>query len=110
MARLYADEQFLLPGVTHLRSLGHDVLTVQEAGKSGNSDPEVFAFAIADNRAVLTENCRDFVKLHKSQPNHAGLLICSDDQNFIRLAEQIHEAIAAENSLQGRLIRAARPS
>ncbi|MBW4612708.1 MAG: DUF5615 family PIN-like protein [Desmonostoc vinosum HA7617-LM4] len=33
MARFYADEQFPFPVVELLRSLGHDVLTDQEAGK-----------------------------------------------------------------------------
>jgi hypothetical protein len=34
MARFYADEQFPFPVVELLRTLGHDVLTVQEAGKT----------------------------------------------------------------------------
>ncbi len=34
MARLYADEQFPYEVVEHLRDLGHDVVTVQEAGKA----------------------------------------------------------------------------
>ena len=34
MARLYADEDFPLPVVEELRRLGHDVLTVQEAGRA----------------------------------------------------------------------------
>jgi hypothetical protein len=33
MARLYADENFPPPVVERLRELGHDVQTVQEAGK-----------------------------------------------------------------------------
>lgn len=110
MARLYADEQFPRPIVEFLRNHGHDVLTVQEAGQSGSSDPDVFAFAIANNRTVLTQNRRDFVKLHQLQPNHAGLVICSSDRNFIRLAEQIHQAIAAEEFLQDKLIRVVRPA
>lgn len=109
MARLYADEQFPRPVVEHLRSLGHDVVTVQQAGNSGAPDPEVLAFAIANDRAVLTQNRRDFVKLHQSQPNHAGVIICSDDQNFTRLAERIHAAISDESVLQGKLIRVVRP-
>jgi hypothetical protein len=32
MARLYSNENFPLPVVEKLRALGHDVLTVQEAG------------------------------------------------------------------------------
>src|SRR5438128_5482728 len=34
MARLYADENFPQPAVERLRELGHDVQTVQEAGKA----------------------------------------------------------------------------
>lgn len=68
MARLYADEQFPRPAVECLRSLGHNVLTIQEVGNASASDPEVLAFAIADKRVVLTQNRRDFVKLHRSQP------------------------------------------
>lgn len=36
MARLYADEDFPYPVVLELRRLGHEVLTVQEAGKEGD--------------------------------------------------------------------------
>jgi ribosomal 30S subunit maturation factor RimM len=47
MARLYADEQF--PGMVSelLRTMKHDVLTVQEAGNAnlGIPDEEVLAFA-----------------------------------------------------------------
>lgn len=38
MVRLYADEQFPRQVVELLRSLEHDVLTVQEAGNEGLSD------------------------------------------------------------------------
>jgi acetolactate synthase small subunit len=52
MTRLYADEQFPRVISEHLRAMEHDVLTVQQAGNAGDSDPEVLAFAIADDRAV----------------------------------------------------------
>jgi hypothetical protein len=39
MARLYADEQFPREAVLALRNLGHDVLTVQEAGKANQKIP-----------------------------------------------------------------------
>jgi predicted nuclease of predicted toxin-antitoxin system len=110
VARLYADEQFPRPVVEFLRNLGHNVLTVQEAGQAGSSDPDVLAFASADNRSILTKNRRDFVKLHQLQPDHTGLIICSEDRNFNRLAERIHQAITAEESLQGKLIRVVRPA
>ena len=66
MARLYADEDFPYPVVLELRRLGHDVLTVQEAGKAGQKDEAVLDEARADGRAVLTHNRRDFIHLHHS--------------------------------------------
>jgi len=79
MARIYADEQYPLPVVEFLRPLGHDVLTVQQAGKAGLGipDEDVLAFAVTNERAVLTLNRGDFIRLHRSQPNHAGIIICT---------------------------------
>jgi predicted nuclease of predicted toxin-antitoxin system len=58
MARFYADEQFPLPVVELLRNLGHDVLTVQEAGNANQRipDEQVLAFAVSQERAILTIN------------------------------------------------------
>jgi Domain of unknown function (DUF5615) len=58
MARLYADEDFDYPVVKELRSLGHDVVTAQEAGQAGQRlpDPAVLAFAVAQGRALLESN------------------------------------------------------
>lgn len=62
MARIYADEQYPLPVVEFLRPLGHDVLTVQEAGNAGLGIPDdVLAFAASNERAVLTLNRGDFI-------------------------------------------------
>ena len=43
MAGLFADENFPLPVVEELRLLGHDVVTIQEAGMAerGVSDADV---------------------------------------------------------------------
>ncbi len=110
MAKVYADEQFPRPVVEFLRGFGHDVLTVQESGNAGFSDPQVLEFAIANERAVLTQNRRDFKRLHRLQPDHAGIIICTDDRDGERLAARIHEAISAEAMLTGKLIRVVRPS
>lgn len=109
MARLYADEQFPLPVVELLRTLGHDLLTVQEAGNAGFSDPEVLAFAVSTERAVLTQNRRDFIRLHIQQSDHAGIIVCTDDRNLSRLAKRIHDAIFTVEILRGKLIRVNRP-
>ena len=77
MARLYANENFPMPVVEELRRIGHDVLTIQETGKVGQSipDEEVLAFASADNRAVLTLNRKHFIHLHSSNPEHNGIYL-----------------------------------
>ncbi|MEG3868304.1 MULTISPECIES: DUF5615 family PIN-like protein [unclassified Microcoleus] len=109
MARLYADEQFPFPVVALLRNFGHDALTIQEAGNAGDDDPEVLAFAVNNDRAVMTQNRRHFIRLHAQQPNHAGIIVCTDDKNLERLATRINDAIAGEENLRGKLIRVNRP-
>jgi predicted nuclease of predicted toxin-antitoxin system len=110
--KLYADEQYPYPVVKCLRELGHDVLTVQEAGQANQRTPdgEVLVFATDLDRAVITQNRKDFIKLHRIQPNHAGIIVCTDDRNWEALAQRIHAAMTEEESLQGRLIRIVRPS
>ena len=72
MARLYADEDFSYPTVEELRRFGHEVLTAQEAGEGGQgiADEEVLAFAVAQNRAVVTFNRRHFLRLHRRVDSH----------------------------------------
>jgi predicted nuclease of predicted toxin-antitoxin system len=113
MALLYADEQFPRIVVELLRALGHDVLTVQEARNAnlGIPDEDVLAFAVTNERAVLTLNRIDFIRLHASQPNHAGIIVCKDDQqNRQRMATRISEAISNLETLRGMLVRVNRPS
>ncbi|MFB2969441.1 hypothetical protein ACE1CD_10745 [Aerosakkonema sp. BLCC-F183] len=42
--------------------------------------------------------------------HHAGIIVCTDDKDRNRLAARINEAISAEESLQGKLIRVIRLS
>jgi Domain of unknown function (DUF5615) len=108
MARLYADEDFPGPVVQILRSLGHDVLTVQEAGRQGSADAQVLADATADNRAVLTHNHRHYKKLHGTQA-HAGIVSCTrDERDLAALAQRIHAAIAALPNLPNQFVRVIR--
>ena len=111
MARLYVDEQFPYEVVEHLRDLDHDVLTVKEAGNANLKipDDEVLAFASSNERVVLTLNRKDFKRLHRVQPSHAGIIICTDDVNRYGLAKRIHAAILAAEPLAGKLISIVRP-
>lgn len=107
MASFYADEQFPLRTTQHLRALGHDVLTVQEAGNAnqGIDDGEVLAFATRKGRAVLTLNRRDFIRLHQQSSKHAGIAVTKDDADRVSLAERIHRSVQAEASLLRKLVR-----
>ena len=111
MARLYADENFPQPAVERLRELGHDVQTVQDVGKAQQKLPDeaVLADACAAGRAVVTHNRKDFRYLHAANPDHEGIIVCSEDLDFIGLADRIHEAIAALPKLAGQFIRIVRP-
>jgi predicted nuclease of predicted toxin-antitoxin system len=83
MIKLYADENFEIPVVKKLREKGYDVLTTREAGKDnqGIPDEEVLAFAISQDRAVITLNYNHFKNLHQQVKNHCGIIICSRNDN-----------------------------
>jgi len=110
MASLYANENFPLEVVEHLRALGHDVLTTHEAGKSNQAveDDAVLCFAIEMDRCVITINRKDFIRLHRSLPSHAGIIICTENRDYAAFAAKIDEAIRAAGRLAGRLIRVVR--
>lgn len=112
MATLYANENFPLQVVEGLRQLGHDVLTVREAGQDNQriADSAVLAFAVAAGRALLTINRRDFIRLHRQQPAHHGIIVCTEDPDPAGQAQRIHAAIADLVTLDGLLIRVNRPA
>ncbi len=107
MARLYSNENFPLPVVTRLRALGHDVLTIQEAGQADQAlpDEEVLAFATREHRAVLTLNRLHFMRLHRQQPRPAGIIVCKFDPDFEAQAERIHRVLIGQGALAGQLLR-----
>ncbi len=107
IARLYSNENFPLPVVEELRRFGHDVLTTCDAGKSneGIPDDEVLRFAAENGRAVITHNRQDLIRLHRQSPDHAGIIVCTDNPDFHALAPKVHAQLVAMASLQGQLVR-----
>lgn len=107
MASLYSNENFPLPVVEALRALGHDVLTIQQTGKADQAlpDKEVLTFATRELRAVLPLNRLHFIRLHRQQPEHAGINVCKFDPDFEAQARWIHKAIAGQATLAGQLLR-----
>jgi Domain of unknown function (DUF5615) len=112
MARCYANENFPLPAVEVLRRLGHDVLTTADSGRAGQAipDADVLAFAVEDDRIVVTLNRRHFIRLHHTTPAHAGMVVCTFDPDFAALAQRIHTALEAQPQMTGQLVRVNRPA
>lgn len=111
MTNLYANENFPLDVVRALRALGHDVLTSHEAGNANQSitDETVLEFAARQKRALLTLNRRDFIREHSQRPDHAGIIVCTQDPDTEGQAQRIDEAIRPYKTLDGLLIRVNRP-
>jgi hypothetical protein len=111
VARIYANENFPLQVVEELRRLGHDVLTVSEAGKAGlaETDEAVLAYAVAESRLLLTLNRKHFVRLHNERPEHEGIIVCSLDPDFAGQARRIHESLEGTGDLRRELVRVDRP-
>ena len=112
MARLFADENFPLPVVEELRRLGHDVLTIQEAGMANQqvSDDALLRFASSQNRALLSLNRRHFIRLHNAGAKHSGIIPCTFDPDFVRQASRVDDVLRSSAELEGQLLRVNRPA
>ena len=95
-----------------LRGLGHDVLTTLDTGKAGQKipDEQVLAFSVADGRILLTLNRKDFIRLDRANPEHAGIIVCTYDADSNALAQRIHAVIAANPDMSRKLERVNRPN
>lgn len=109
---LYADENFPIRVVEELRKRGHDVLTAYDDGRGNRSipDSEILARTTVLGRAVMTLDRADFKRLHRENPNHSGIVICTEDPDRIRQAALISNAIETAGNVTGQLIRVYRPS
>ena len=106
--KLYADEDFDHGVVTRLRALGHDVITVMDVNRRGQSDVEQLAYATEAGRALITFNRADFHALHRQHDEHAGIITCTRDPDVETLAARIDAEIAARPRLAGELLRIVR--
>jgi len=63
--KLLLDEMLAPVIARKLRERGHDVQSAAgNPGREAMSDPEVFALAISEHRAIVTNSLRDFRPLH----------------------------------------------
>jgi hypothetical protein len=112
VARFYSNENIALQVVAELRRLGHDVLTSMDAGNANAAvpDSDVFAVAVAEGRILLSNNRRHFLHLHLHRTeDHAGIVLCTFDPDFVGQARRIDEAVANASDMRNRVVRVNRP-
>jgi predicted nuclease of predicted toxin-antitoxin system len=77
--KLLLDEMYPPALARALHAVGIDAITIVELGMAGTADPGVFAYAVAENRPLLTENVADFVTIAAQHSTtgarHPGLMI-----------------------------------
>jgi predicted nuclease of predicted toxin-antitoxin system len=100
MVRLYANENFPIAAVHILRNFGYDVITTHEVGQSNLRIPDenVLIYAISEKRAVITVNRKDFIRLHRSNPDHFGIIVCTKNDDFENFAACIHKTLQKQGS------------
>lgn len=77
--KLFLDED-IHTGLSHaLRQRGYDVVHAQDLKRKGKSDSEQLAFAVQEERCLVTFNVRDFVHLHNQYAaqdrDHWGIIV-----------------------------------
>lgn len=75
--RFYMDQNFPGPVSRALARRGVDVLTAQDADRCGLPDSDQLDFATRNARVVVTFD-PDFVALHQSVKEHAGIASCEE--------------------------------
>ena len=103
--RLLLDEQHDPTIAKVLRSEGHDVIAVAERPElPGISDRDLLGAAIAERRALLTENVRDFAVIHQQRlaegQSHYGIVL-TDARRFPRQKAARRALLAAIRLLLG---------
>jgi hypothetical protein len=75
--RFFMDQHFPGPASRALVRHGVDVLTAQDAGRCGALDADQLAFCLAEQRVIVTFDT-DFLALHQSGIEHAGIAWCPE--------------------------------
>jgi predicted nuclease of predicted toxin-antitoxin system len=83
---LLLDEMIASTVATQLRTRGHDVVAVQDAGLAhlrGIDDCDLVQHAVDQQRAVVTDNLPDFFRCHQRRlhggQTHYGLLLFTNE-------------------------------
>ena len=80
--QFYFDQNISLAVAKGLRARGVNVLTAQEAGRCGRSDPDQLQFAMIEDRVIVTFD-QDYLALDAAGTPHAGIAWCSSTKHSI---------------------------
>jgi predicted nuclease of predicted toxin-antitoxin system len=115
--KLLIDEMYPPVVAEQLRARGHDVVSVHDPDYrrlEGAADEEIFAAALAEQRALVTENVPDFRRLEAdalAREGAAPTLVYTSNRQFPRgepgttgrLVEALHALIATGRAQSGSL-------
>ncbi len=81
--KLLLDEMYTAAVAEQLRERGHDVIAVAErADLRGTPDEDLLDWACTEDRALVTDNQRDFIPIHRrriaSGGDHRGLILTTN--------------------------------
>jgi predicted nuclease of predicted toxin-antitoxin system len=109
--KLLLDEHYSPRIAKELRRRGHDVVMARERSElRGLTDPALFAMAVAERRAIVTENAADFLPLLAAAAirgdDHFGIVLTSPRQfprrrRGIRLVTALDAFLTANHADDG---------
>lgn len=107
MRLLFADEHVPIAIVDELIQRGASVLTLKELDleNEGIADDRVLEIAARYSSTVITFNRKDFIKLHRREIPHGGIILCKYNMPLDMLIDKIMDLLAAENDFSNRLFR-----
>jgi len=109
--KLLLDEMYTAAVAEQLRQRDHDVIAVAErADLRGTPDEDLLAWARTEDRALVTDNQRDFIPIHHrwiaANHDHRGLILTTN-RRFPRVgrrtlpSERAHRTQLHEHRIRG---------
>ena len=91
--RFYCDEDVSVDIAHNLQQRGFDVLTTRDALRLTYDDNDQLAFAVEQQRAIITHNRRDFEVLHQTYLDqerlHMGIIIVKRRSNDAHIVSKL---------------------